>query len=254
MDNQKQEEEVFRQQLLLLVAEAKKQGMTLNSEQVSGAFPDMELDDAKLALIYEYLKNSGISVGDDMDDRDILTQEDRNYLELYKQELEMLPAYTDAEKERIYIEAFGGSVSAKEKLLHLFLPQVVQISRLYSGQGVPTEDLIGEGNVALAMAMEMFDCIERPDEIEGFLSKLVMDAMEKSIGEELALSGEDEKLKDRVNRIADAARQLAEDLRRPVSVAELAMETEFTQDEIREVLAVTENHIKEIKDASVRDA
>jgi len=247
MENQNQSEELFRTQLLDLIATAKKQGMRVTHEQVRGAFPGMELNDSKLELIYQYLKNSKITVGDEVEPRDTLTAEDKDYLGDYVRELENLPKYTDREKEQIIVEAFGGSMDAREKLMHLFLPEVVQISRLYTGQGVLIEDLIGEGNVALAMAMDMFDCIEKPDEMEGFLSKMIMDAMEQSIADELELSQKDDELVIKVNQIAKAAGQLSEDLRRPVSVAELAMETEFTEEEIREVLAVTGHNIKEIE-------
>lgn len=246
MENQMVSEELFRKQLLALITTAKKQGMSVTDEQVKAAFPGMELTDSKLELIYEYLKNSKITVGDAPDYEELLTDEDRNYLEDYKRELKELPKYSDREKEQIIIEAFGGDRLAKEKLMHLFLPQVVEISKLYTGQGVLVEDLIGEGNVALAMAMDMFDCIEKPDEMEGFLSKMIMDAMEQSIETELSESQQDQEIADKVNKVAKAARELAEDLRRPVSISELAKETEFSEEEIKEVLSVTGYKIEDI--------
>ena len=246
MENQMVSEELFRKQLLALITTAKKQGMSVTDEQVKSAFPGMELTDSKLELIYEYLKNSKIAIGDAPDYEELLTDEDRNYLEDYKRELKELPKYSDREKEQIIIEAFGGDRLAKEKLMHLFLPQVVEISKLYTGQGVLVEDLIGEGNVALAMAMDMFDCIEKPDEMEGFLSKMIMDAMEQSIETELSESQQDQEIADKVNKVAKAARELAEDLRRPVSISELAKETEFSEEEIKEVLSVTGYKIEDI--------
>ena len=247
MENQNVSEELFRKQLLALITTAKKQGMSVTHEQVNEAFPGMELTDSKLELIYEYLKNSKIAVGELPDYEELLTDEDKNYLEEYKRELNELPKYTDREKEQIYIEAFGGDGMAKEKLMHMFLPQVIEISKLYTGQGVYVEDLIGEGNVALAMAMDMFDCIEKPDEVEGFLTQMIMGAMEQSIENELADSQHDQEIADKVNKVAKAARELAEDLRRPVSVSELAKETEFTEEEIEEVLSVTGYKIEDIE-------
>ena len=129
----------------------------------------------------------------------------------------------------------------------MFLPQVIEISKLYTGQGVLVEDLIGEGNVALAMAMDMFECIEKPDEVEGFLTQMIMGAMEQSIETELSDSQHDQEIADKVNKVAKAASELAEDLRRPVSVSELAKETEFTEEEIEEVLSVTGYKIEDIQ-------
>ena len=245
MENQS--EEIFRKQLLALIATAKKQGMSVSREQVVNAFEGMELNDSKMELIYDYLKNSKITVGEENTAQDVLLDEEKNYLDEYMRELKDLPEYTERERERICLEAFGGDKNAKEKLLHIFLPRVVEISRLYAGQGVLIEDLIGEGNVAVAAALDMFDCIEKPDEIEGFLSKMIMDAMEQSISDELALSQKDEELVTKVNRIAEAAEQLAEDLRRDVTPEELAAETELSEDEIREILAVAGQNIKGIE-------
>lgn len=239
-------EELFRKQLLALMATAKKQGMSVTDTQVKEAFPGIELTDSRLELIYDYLKNSKIVIGDEVSPQELLTSEDRNYLDDYLSDLEALPKYSDREKEQIYIEAYGGNALAKEKLMNLFLPEVVQISKLYAGQGVFVEDLIGEGNVALTMAMDMFECIEKPDEVEGFLSKMIMDAMERSIQSELTESEQDMELVNKVNKIAAAAKELAEEMRRPVSVEELVKEVDFTREEIEEALAVTGNKIEDI--------
>lgn len=247
MDDQRQSQELFYGQLTALTKAAREQGMFVTEEQVKDSFPDMELNEDKLALIYEYLKQHNIAVGGQSGSMEALTEEEAGYLGIYEQGLKNLPVYTDREADRIYIEAFSGNADAKEKLIHMFLPKVVEISRLYTGQGVLIEDLIGEGNMAVAMAMDLFDCLEKPDEMEGFLSKMIMDAMEKCIADEWTLSRQDEQMVGKVNRIADAAKQLSEDLKRPVSVAELAGETEFTEEEIREVLAITGYHIKEIE-------
>ena len=95
MENQNVSEELFRKQLLALITTAKKQGMSVTHEQVNEAFPGMELTASKLELIYEYLKNSKIAVGELPDYEELLTDEDKNYLEEYKRELNELPKYTD---------------------------------------------------------------------------------------------------------------------------------------------------------------
>ena len=55
----------------------------------------------------------------------------------------------------------AGDADAKHRMIEIFLPQVAEIAKLYAGQGVFLEDLIGEGNVALTMAAEMLaDCAQ----------------------------------------------------------------------------------------------
>lgn len=98
MENQNLSEELFRKQLTALIKTARKQGMSVSDEQVRNAFTGIELTDSKLALIYDYLKNSKIVVGEEASPQEVLTEEDRNYLEDYLAEIRALPKYADREK------------------------------------------------------------------------------------------------------------------------------------------------------------
>ena len=49
------------------------------------------------------------------------------------------------------MSVMAGDRAARQQLTESFLREVADIARLYAGQGVPLEDLIGEGNVALAV-------------------------------------------------------------------------------------------------------
>lgn len=240
-------EELFRKQLLALVKTAKKQGMCVTEEQVGEAFPNMELDEGKLALIYDYLKNCKITVGEEADLDNLLTKEDKDYLKQYLIEIEGLPTYTEAEE--ICQRAFLGEKEAKEKLFTYMLPKVVEISKLYAGQGMFLEDLIGEGNVALTMGMEMLAIEEGPKAVEGALVKGIMEAMEEAILGEAGVMEKDEQVIKRINSIAAAAKELAEELCREITIKELAEETDFTEEEIAEAMELTGNKIDFIQKA-----
>ena len=51
--------------------------------------------------------------------------------------------------------AMAGDNAAKTKVLEMMLSDIVDLAKLYAGQGVYVEDLIGEGNVALSLGVEM---------------------------------------------------------------------------------------------------
>ena len=57
----------------------------------------------------------------------------------------------------------AGESDAQQRLIHLYLPKVVDIARLYAGQGVFLEDLIGEGNVALHSAVEYLNELKQAE-------------------------------------------------------------------------------------------
>ena len=100
-----------------------------------------------------------------------------------------------------------------------------EIAKLYAGQGVLLEDLVGEGNLALSFGVTMLGSLEKPEEVEGMLGKMIMDAMEEYIAEHAENSKIDKRVEDKVNKVADKARELAEELQRKVTIEELMEET-----------------------------
>ena len=180
------EQLLFAQTLEQLKETARLQENMLTSEQIQEAFEAMSLGEAQMALIHEYLQKNNIGIDEPGKVDENLTDEDVNYLNIYLDELKELSVVSDGEKRAVMMSAMAQDVTACNKLVEIFLPQVVEIAKLYAGQGALVEDLIGEGNVALATAVTMLDCVESIDEVEGFLGKMIMDAMEEYIAENAA--------------------------------------------------------------------
>ena len=84
------------------------------------------------------------------------------------------------------MSAIAGDKDAQSKLIENYLPLVVDVARMYSEQGVYLEDLIGEGNFALTKGVTMLDAVGEPSEVESFLYKMMLDAMESIIEDNLA--------------------------------------------------------------------
>ncbi len=223
---------------------AKEQGNILSKEQVETAFEEIEISKEQLEPVFAYLKGKNIGIGEPVDAEEILTKEDKDYLEEYVESLKELPVLTDGEKRAYAMSAIAGDEVGKLNMINFFLPQVVDIAKLYSGQGVLLEDLIGEGNVALAAGVEMLGCLEEPDEVDGMIGKMIMDAMEDYISENSEAQKADRKVVDKVNQISDQAKELAEALQRKITVEELADETGISEEEIREAIKFSGNKIE----------
>lgn len=234
-------EKAFAAALQELVEMGRRQGNVLSQGQVSGAFQGMLLEERQLELVRGYLKENKIGVDAAVNPDDYLTDEDVSYLDLYLEELkELKKVYGDVGKEEVILAAMAGGKEAGEKLILLFLPQVVEIAKLYAGQGVLLEDLIGEGNVALTLGSALIVCAESVEEAEGLLGKGIMDAMEELIRESHAAGQADRKILDRLQQISDLAGRMCEDAGRKVSVEELAQESGFDRAEILEALEALE--------------
>lgn len=242
MDKERQ----FANTLQMLVAEGKENNNVLMKSRVEEAYAEVGLTNEQLDMVYDYLKKKHIGIDEALKDEEYLEPEEIDYLQMYMDELKELPVYSDGEKEAYTLSAMAGDVDAQGRLIEAFLPEVVEIAKLYAGQGVYLEDLIGEGNVALTMGVNMLGALENAGEAQGMLAKLIMDAMEEYIAECSEDSKADEKILDKVNKVADKAYELAEELRRKVTVEELAEESGMSKKMIMDAIRFSGNNIDSI--------
>lgn len=239
---------LFAQTLERVRRLAGEQGNCVSEEQVKEAFSELSLSEEQLQLVYDYLIQHKVGIGQPVAPEDYLTEEERDYLQDYLDELAALPVYTPGQIEAYTISAMAGDVQAQKKLTEVYLKDVAEIAKLYAGQGVLLEDLIGEGNVALAFGVGMLGSLERPEEAQGMLARMMMDAMEEHIAENAASQKADRKAAEHVNKVADSARVMAEELRRKVTVEELAQETGMSEKRIREAMRMSGFQIEDLTD------
>lgn len=218
---------------------AKSQGNCIKKEQVEEAFAALNLSGEQMELVYDYLTKHKIGIGEPVDLDDYLTDKEKNYLQNYLDELEMLPVLSDGEKRAYTIAAMAGEIDAQKKLVEVYLKDVVDIAKLYTGQGVFLEDLIGEGNVALAFGTGMLGSLEKPEEADGMLAKLIMDSMEEFIKENTDSDRINKKALNRVNKVLDKAKELHDEVGRNVTVAELSENTGMSEKSIRDALRIS---------------
>lgn len=240
------QEILFAKTLEAVRKQAKMQGNCISRSRVEEAFADLSLSEKQLELVFDYLKKHKIGIDEPVNPNDYLSEEEMNYLEEYQKELAALERISAGEKEAVILSAMAGEFMAQQQLIHIFLPQVVEISKLYAGQGAFLEDLIGEGNIALTMGVTMLGCLEKAEEAEGMLGRMVMDAMEEYIEQTLQETEADKKILKKVNRVAEQARELAEELHRKVTVEELAEETGLSVKAIKEAMRMSGNAIEDI--------
>ncbi len=234
----------FAKALEAVKEKAKEQNHSISKEQVEEAFAPLELTGEQMEMVYQYLHQHKISVGEQIDLDEYLQEEEKDYLENYLEELRALPDASEGEREAITLSAMAGDADAQKRLTEVFLPEVAEIAKLYAGQGVYLEDLIGEGNVAVAMGVTMLGALEHASEVRGMLAKLIMDAMEEYIAENAEESKKDKRIADKVNKVADAANELYEELHRKVTIEELMNETGMSRKAIEDAARMSGNKIE----------
>lgn len=243
-----EKERLFADALQKLRELARKQGGMLEEEQLLNAFDeiDFKLEESSRELVYDYLKKSGIGIGEPLEPEEYLSKEESDYFRQYLEEIKRMQSLSEGEKEAVTLSAMAGDKDAQNKLIEIYLPYVAEVARLYAGQGVYLEDLIGEGNVALAMGVGMLGCLEKASEVQGMLGSMMMEAMEALIKENMDLQQSDQKLAGKVNRVAGMAKELAEELGRKVTPEELAEEKGISLKMILDAVKISGDKIEDL--------
>ena len=245
LENNKEKE--FAQILEKVTRLAREQKNVISEQQVKDAFAQLQLTDAQLDQIFDYLTKHNVGIDEPVDPDEYLTREETDYLQEYLESLAELPEVSAAEKEGITISAMAGDKSAQNRLIEIYLPMVPDIAKMYAEQGVFLEDLIGDGNEALTRGVKILNAMEGPSEADNFLSKMMMDAMEEAIAQNLDEDARGQKVVKKVQEVADRAGELAEELRRKVTVEELMEETGWKKEKILEAIKLSGNAIEDIE-------
>ena len=244
-------EQQFRENLAALTQLAKKQQLCVSNEQIAELFPDTTENEEQKKLLLDYLTTQKISVGEKVDLDEFLSMEDKDYLKEYEESIAVIGEIAQEQLAEIMLSAIAGDNEAQEIVLTQFLPQAAELAKMYAGQGILLEDLIGEGNLALTQAVRQLGAAEAEvnvyEQVSGFLGKAMMDAMEQLINEEAQEKNADQEMADRVNRVADVAQELYDELRRKVSPEEICAGSELTLEDVAEAMRISGNQIETIE-------
>ena len=246
MDYKVQKEQEFLALLQKTLKQARGNGGVISRDEIAEIFDAISLEDSQLVQVEDYLKANKIIVGTQAGDLDALPEKERDFLSSYMEIIDTVPRVSDSVLDALKISAMSGERSAQKELSEQMLGSVVDIARLYSGQGVSIEELVGVGNEALVTGVRLLGYLESPDEVEGELGKRIMDSMEDLISSMLDDHATDRQIEDLVNLVADKAHELAGELGRKVTPMELAGEGDVTSDQIMEAVRLTGGKIEDL--------
>ena len=227
-----------------MVAAARKNRGMITKDQLEKALAELKLSDDQMKMVEDYLKQNNIGIGEPLDAEEKLSEEEADYLKDYTEMVNAIEQPSGGELEAVEIQAMAGEKDAQSKLSEWMLPKVVDIARLYAGQGVYMEDLIGAGNEALVRGTKLLAPLEGPEEVEGALAERIMNAMEDLVAENLDEVSADQTAAEAANKVLEKADELSKLLGRKVTVEELAGEGEVTEEEIMDAIRITGNKIE----------
>ena len=218
----------------------------ISSGELEQVFAGQGLTPQQMDAVRAYMADNGIGIDEQVSLEQRISQEEHNYLEEYQALVESIELPSDGVMDAVRLSAMAGEKGAQNDLITYSLRNVLDIARLYAGQGVLLEDLIGAGNEALTIGVTLLGPLEKPSEVDGFLAERVMNAMENLVSLAVDTKAAESRVEARVNLVADKAAELAEALGRPVTPSELAAEGELSEEEIRDILRLSGNAIRDI--------
>src|SRR2546427_3088137 len=163
-------------------------------------------------------------------------------LKLYVRSIGGGPLLTRAEERELARRKDAGDEAAKRQLIEATLRLVMSITRNYTKAGVPLLDLIQEGNLGLIRAVEKFDY-----KMGYKLSTYATWWIRQSVTRALADQGRTIRLPvhvaEQVRRAMRSRRQLTQKLNRDATVEEIAKDSGFTVERVRELFSLVEDPV-----------
>jgi RNA polymerase primary sigma factor len=160
-------------------------------------------------------------------------------LKLYVRQIGGGALLTREEERELARRKDEGDEEAKKRLIESNLRLVMAITRNYTKATVPLLDLIQEGNLGLIRAVEKFD-YKLGYKLSTYATWWIRQAITRALADQGRTIRLPVHVADQVRRLLRARRQLAQKLNHEPSLAELARETQQSEERVRELLELVE--------------
>ncbi len=156
-------------------------------------------------------------------------------VKMYLKEIGRVELLAPSEEPEIAKRIQEGDEEAKKKLIAANLRLVVSIAKKYVGRGMLFLDLIQEGNMGLAKAVEKFD-YTKGFKFSTYATWWIRQAITRAIADQARTIRIPVHMVETINKLTRIQRQLVQDLGRDPSAEEIAAKMEnITPEKVREI-------------------
>ena len=252
---------------------AHSQNNYLTKNEIANYLGDTVLSKEQLQAVYHYLGENHIEVegyvyiqdrieeetsdqGDDKREKKEKSRRSQN-LNMYQEELN--EALADLEDiDQVLLAFLQGEESARNELITLRLPSVVEMAKNYEKRKVSIDDLIAEGNVGLVAGIEKLyqnkedyfkDTIINKKKFFEDLNSEIQQAIENFIDETTESKDWEDAILAKTNLLNEAAKYMTEEIGRVPTIDELSEYTKISREEINNLRGLSED-AKRVADSS----
>lgn len=235
----------FLNKLKGLLEIATKNGGKITKEEVEAYFKEDTLSQEQMILVFDYLLAQKVAIKGYIKLEETkekapveFSKEELDYLKLYEEDLKAMRPAKVGELEELYQKICAGDALAKARLTELYLDKVVSFAKEVYLPQVFLGDLIQEGNISLVVALESVteDTIKDVKELDDYLVNEILQGMQMLIEESGELKSRDERIIEKVSHLDESITKLTEDFGRKITIDELALHMEISEEEILDIL------------------
>jgi RNA polymerase primary sigma factor len=207
---------------------------------------DGERDQAEPALELLPALDEAVEEEEEEPDNAFLSENERlqsaDPLKLYVRQIGDGRLLTPAEERELARRKEMGDEAAKQRLIECNLRLVMSITRNYTKAGVPLLDLIQEGNMGLIRAVEKFD-YKLGFKLSTYATWWIRQAVTRALADQGRTIRLPVHVAEQVRRAQRSRRQLAQKLNRDPSVEEIAKDSGFPVERVRELFDLVEDPV-----------
>lgn len=241
----------FTERLKEVLAYAKQKKNVLEQEEVKKFFADLELDQARIESIYNYLEKHDVDVLqlvgeiEEEEEIDLTVPEGINMddpVRMYLKEIGKVPLLTGEQELMLAQRIEAGDENAKRDLAEANLRLVVSIAKRYVGRGLQFLDLIQEGNLGLIKAVEKFD-YRKGFKFSTYATWWIRQAITRAIADQARTIRIPVHMVETINKLIRTQRQLLQDLGREPRPEEVAKAMDITVERVMEIQKISQEPV-----------
>ena len=143
------------------------------------------------------------------------------------------------EEKALAIRISNGDMEAKDELVVANLRLVLSMAKRYRGRGMQYMDLVQEGNIGLMKAAEKYD-YTKGFKFSTYATWWIRQAITRAIADQARTIRIPVHVVEKINKLAKIQRDFAIKNGREATIPELAKETHYTEEKIKEMLKLME--------------
>ena len=200
-----------------------------------------EVEEPKLELVQEPAE-APAEVEEEERVEDDESYQTQDPLKLYVRQIGDGPLLTAAEERELARRKDEGDEWAKRRLIECNLRLVMSITRNYTKAGVPLLDLIQEGNLGLIRAVEKFDW-KLGFKLSTYATWWIRQAVARALADQGRTIRLPVHVAEQARKVLRARRILTQKMNRDPTVEEIAKESGFTVERVRELFDLVEDPV-----------